>query len=689
MKSGRPQSSPQQGPRPQSEAVLSEAELLRALIDNLPDLIYVKDDQSRFLVANRAVAEQMGTTPRELLGKSDFDFYPRELATSFYEDEQRIIVQGEELVDREETCVDSDGNEMVLLTTKVPLRAQDGRISGIMGIGRDITARVRAERQMREAREAAEAANRAKSEFVANMSHEIRTPMNGVIGLAELLLETQLDAEQRDYAQTIRESGKALLTIINDILDFSKVEAGRLDLEMLDMDLRGIVEDVGRVLALQAHRKGLELALNIDPALPDSVKGDPNRIRQILLNLGGNAVKFTAAGEVALDLKVVGSDASGTLARIEVRDTGIGIPANRLDKLFQQFSQVDASTTRRFGGTGLGLSIVRRLVELMDGETGVESTEGVGSCFWFTVRFQPSKSVNRQLHRMTPIELKDKRILAVDDNATNLKILTTQLALIGTDVTSARSANEALALMKQACEEQRPFEVGLLDHDMPGCDGAELGRRINSDPQLNVTRLVLLTSAGQHGDGSRFAKIGFAGYLIKPVSQGDLLDCLMVVLGASTEHWHAQTHPIVTQHQLQSLRARTRSARLLLAEDNLVNQKVAVHTLQKMGYSVDVAENGREAVRAWETGRYALILMDCQMPELDGYEATREIRRRETDGAHIPIIALTAHAIKGADLECKAAGMDDYITKPLDRNRLRACLERLIPADIEVTSSLA
>jgi CheY-like chemotaxis protein len=443
------------------------------------------------------------------------------------------------------------------------------------------------------------------------------------------------------------------------------------------------------VLALQAHRKGLELALNIDPALPDSVKGDPNRIRQILLNLGGNAVKFTAAGEVALDLKVVGSDASGTLVRIEVRDTGIGIPANRLDKLFHQFSQVDASTTRRFGGTGLGLSIVRRLVELMDGETGVESTEGVGSCFWFTVRFQPSESVNRQLHRMTPIELKDKRILAVDDNATNLKILTTQLTLIGTDVTSARSADEALALMKQACEEQRPFEVGLLDHDMPGCDGAELGRRINSDPELNVTRLVLLTSAGQHGDGSRFAKIGFAGYLIKPVSQGDLLDCLMVVLGASTEHWHAQTHPIVTQHQLQSLRARTRSARLLLAEDNLVNQKVAVHTLQKMGYSVDVAENGREAVRAWETGRYALILMDCQMPELDGYEATREIRRRETDGAHIPIIALTAHAIKGADLECKAAGMDDYITKPLDRNRLRACLERLIPADIEVTSSLA
>ena len=447
------------------------------------------------------------------------------------------------------------------------------------------------------------------------------------------------------------------------------------------MDLRGIVEDVGRVLALQAHSKGLELALNIDPALPDAVKGDPNRIRQILLNLGGNAVKFTARGEVVVDLKVIDSDASGTLVRVQVRDTGIGIPAHRLDNLFQPFSQVDASTTRRFGGTGLGLSIVRRLVELMGGETGLASEEGVGSRFWFTVRFQPSESVNRQLHRMTPIALKDQRVLAVDDNATNLKVLTSQLTLMGTDVTSAGSADEAFALMKQACEERRPFDVALLDHDMPGCDGAELGSRINADPELNVTRLVLLTSAGQHGDGTRFAKIGFAGYLIKPVSQGDLLDCLMVVLGASTEGWHSRTNPLVTQHELQSLRARSRSGRLLLAEDQPINQKVAVHTLEKLGYSVDVVENGREAVRAWATGRYALILMDCQMPELDGYEATREIRQRETGGARIPIVALTAHAMKGADLECKAAGMDDYITKPLDRERLRACLERLIPAE--------
>ena len=685
MKSGGPQSSPSQGLQQQSEAVFGEADLLRALIDSLPDLIYVKDARSRFLIANSAVAEQMGTIPGELLGKTDFDFYPHEIATGYYADDQRVVIQGE-TVNCEETCLDSDGNETVLYTTKVPLRTPDGKITGIMGIGRNITERVRAERQMKEAREAAEAANRAKSEFVANMSHEVRTPMNGVIGLAELLLETRLDTQQRDYAASIHESGKTLLTIINDILDFSKIEAGKLDLEMLDMDLRAIVEDAGRVLALQAHRKGLELALRIDQSLPDSVKGDPNRIRQILLNLGNNAVKFTAAGEVELDLEVIGSDASGTHVRIHVRDTGIGIPADRLGKLFQPFSQVDASTTRRFGGTGLGLSIVRRLVELMGGETGVESTEGVGSRFWFTVLFPPSESVNRQLHLVTPTELKHRRILAVDDNATNLKVLTTQLALIGTNVTPAGSAKEALALMKKACEDRRPFEVALLDHDMPECDGAELGRQINADSKLNVTRLVLLTSSGQHGDGSRFAEIGFAGYLIKPVSQGDLLDCLMVVLGASTDGWLSRTNPLVTQHELQSMRSRARSARLLLAEDQPINQKVAAHTLQKMGYSVDIVENGREAVRAWATGRYALILMDCQMPELDGFEATREIRRRETGGAHIPIVALTAHAMKGADLECKAAGMDDYITKPLDRDRLRTCLEQLIPADIEGTS---
>jgi two-component system, sensor histidine kinase and response regulator len=609
------------------------------------------------------------------------------VAAQFFKDEQEIMSHGVDLIDREETCLDRQGNTIVLLTTKVPLRNADGRVIGIMGIGRNISARVRAERQMREAREAAEAANRAKSEFVANMSHEIRTPMNGVIGLTELLLETRLDETQRDYAQSIRDSGTTLLTIINDILDFSKIEAGKLDLESLDVDLRALVEEVSRVLALQAHRKGLELTVSIDPALPDFLKADPGRLRQILLNLGGNAVKFTAAGEVALDVRVIENQPYATLLRIEVRDTGIGIPAARLSRLFEPFTQMDASTTRKFGGTGLGLSIVRRLVDMMGGETGVASTEGVGSRFWFTVRLTRPASSTRMLQRLMPATLKGRRALAVDDNATNLKILSGQLVLFGMDVVPARSANEAVALMRRACDEKRPFDVALLDHHMPACTGAELGRRINADQALSATRLVLLTSAGEQGDGSRFAELGFAGYLVKPVSQGDLLDCMAMVLGASTEEWHAGTHPIITYHELQSMRARTRHHRLLLAEDHPVNQKVAARTLEKMGYSVDIVPNGRDAVRAWATGRYSLILMDCQMPELDGYEATREIRRREAGRARIPIIALTAHAMKGADQECRAAGMDDHITKPIDRDRLRACLERYIPADVETLQS--
>ena len=652
--------------------------LLRALIDNLPDFIYVKDAQSRFLVANRAVARQMGTTPELLLGKSDFDFYPSEIAAQFYRDEQNVILSGKGLIDREESCVDPDGSTLVLLTTKVPLRAEDGAVIGIIGIGRNITSRVKAEMLMRDAREAAETANRAKSEFVANMSHEIRTPMNGVIGMAELLIETSLDETQRDYVQIINDSGKALLTIINDILDFSKIEAGKLDLELIDMDLRSSVEDAARVLAFQAHAKGLELSVTIDPELPASVKGDPGRIRQILLNLGGNGIKFTSSGKVTLHLKVLHSDASTTLVRFEVRDTGIGIAVERQDKLFSPFFQVDASMTRKFGGTGLGLSIVRRLVDLMGGETGVESQEGVGSCFWFTVRFRISEPAPRSLHRAVPSALKDKRVLAVDDNTTNVKILAAQLTLFGMKVTTARSAPEALAILREACEQQRPFEVALLDQDMPVCNGAELGRQINADAELSATRLVMLSSSSQHSDSARFAELGFAGYLLKPVAQGELLDCLLVVLGSSIEEWQARARPIVTRHELETLRARGAAARILVAEDNPTNQKVTSRALEKMGYQVDLVENGREAVHAWATGRYDLILMDCQMPELDGYEATREIRRREAGHAHIPIIALTAHAMKAAALECVAAGMDLHVTKPIDREQLRSCLERFI-----------
>jgi two-component system, sensor histidine kinase and response regulator len=667
--------------------VLRSAELrFRQIVETAMDAFLEFDSNGVLTDWNTHAEEIFGWSRAEAIGKTINDFIlleghgqaVRDLRSMFDKTTSQAMPKRIELIARRR-----DGQEFP--AEMVISAFQWGTKHFFAVFLHDVTMRALAELDRESAKLAAESGNRAKSEFLANMSHEIRTPMNGVIGMAELLLDTGLNPLQRDYTEIIRDSGTALLKVINDILDFSKIEAGKLEIEILDMDLRSTFEDVARLLSIQAHKKDLELTVQIDSRLPELVRGDVGRLRQILLNLATNAVKFTAKGEVSLALMVIETSADSTRVRFEVRDTGIGIPAERLSVLYDPFVQVDCTTTRRFGGTGLGLSIVRRLVELMGGETGVTSAEGVGSVFWFTALFPHALDQRRQL----PAAVSSRqglRILVVDDNATNREVLKGQLLVCGLECVLANSAAQALEYMREAIATGRPFEAALLDHQMPVCDGAELGRIINRDELMSVTRLILLTSSGQRSDEEKFADIGFAGYLMKPVTRRDLTDLLLLILDKPATVWHMRSQPIVTREALRSTRS-ARPRRLLLAEDNLVNQKVAQRLLETLGHRVEIAADGEAAVAAWKTGEFELILMDCQMPVLDGYEATRQIRMLEDGGSRIPIVALTAHAMKGDSEKCFAAGMDDHLTKPIERVKLEACLEHFLPSTVLAAES--
>jgi len=647
------------------EALQQSERRSRTLFEHVPDPIFIFDKASnRFLDCNSAVERVYGYTRDELRSMTPYDLHPPE---DYMKVHENIAVAN---VDSPKVFVHltKDGRKMdvEILSNDIVWEGQTAWIS----IVRDITERKRAEAELRAAKAAAEEATAAKSVFLANMSHEIRTPMNAIIGMTDLTLETRLDEEQQEYLQTVRDASESLLALIDDILDFSKIEAGKLELEPLDFRLRDCVENAVRTLAVRAGQKGLELAVDFPADVPDAVIGDPVRLRQIFVNLVGNAIKFTADGEIEVRAGVESSDDDEVVLRFSVRDTGIGIPNDKLSTIFESFSQADVSTTRQFGGSGLGLAISSQLAERMGGRMWAESTIGEGTTFHFIVRLGLQRQPVDSARPRAASGLAGVAALVVDDNDTNRRILVSTLESWGMSVVAADGADEALARLGEADECGAPFRLVVLDGRMPEIDGFQLAGMIMTDERFGDTSLMMLTSAGTPGDAARCRELGISSYLTKPVPQSDLWDALCTILGDA----EAPKPALVTKHSLREARS---TLRVLLAEDNPVNVKLARRLLEKRGHDVVVAANGQEALDLLRSdGPFDVVLMDVQMPVMDGFAATAAIRDGETgDTRRQRIIGVTAHAMEGDRQRCLDAGMDGYLSKPFTPKDLFALVE--------------
>jgi PAS domain S-box-containing protein len=633
--------------------IFSQKRYLESLLQYSPVAIVTLDLEQKITSINPAFEELYGYNLAETIGKNlDELIFPKDSPEAV--NYTRQALEGN-AIHGYGTRYRKDGKPLEVEIAGGPVFVGKEKV-GIISIYHNITDLV-------EAKRAAESADRAKSEFLANMSHEIRTPMNGIIGMIELLKDTSLDAEQRDYVLTAKESADSLLSLINEVLDFAKIESGQMSLETLDYDVRSLVEGVARALAARAEAKGLEMVCMVNRDVPARIKGDANRLRQVLMNLVGNAIKFTDKGEIVVRAVVDNKTDDKVQLLFSVSDTGIGISRDQQKSIFARFVQVDASSTRKYSGTGLGLAISSQLVKLMGGEIGVQSEPGKGSTFWFTVTGNKATAEGTR-PLVIPTDLKGIPVLVVDDNKTNRLIISKIVTGFGCEVAEVSSGSEALFELRKALSKGKPYRLVLLDMQMPEMNGEQTLIEIKKDADLKNTQVIILTSMGYGGDASRLETMGCAAYLLKPIRQKELFNTILAVMGQTKVAVEKQTGSIITRHALAE--SERDSNCILLAEDNEINQKLALRLLQKVGYSVDVVETGRQAVEAVQRKEYRLVLMDVQMPEMDGFEATQKIRALPGNVNKVPIVAMTAHVMAGDKEKCIQAGMDDYLSKPLN-----------------------